>query len=242
VSASGDAWRRIIRNSAVLAAAVLTGDWNTLRPQYVLTDFDTTAAVLDTSAVATATRVNTILWFIDLLAGHGLPVDLRATILLADRPELSRTLYSAGPKYAADLMAAGMPPDQAMRKGYDRLALAAGNYMDAVSKDELQRVMGENNSYVQGYRREAKPSACGFCRILAARTNPALVGSVIFNVTEKWAKPHPNCRCVLLPQPIFRVIRTLSRDEKAAVRDLKADLLAQRDAALSGINERRQVA
>jgi hypothetical protein len=245
VSEAGDAWRKVIRNAAVLATAVLTRDWADLRPQYILDDWWDDVierAVPDAQDVATTARAQTVLWFIDLLLGHGLGVDMRAAVLLKNRPELAATLYSAGPMYAASLLESGMDREQAMRKGFDRLALAAGNHMDKVSKDELQRLMGENYAVLQGYRREAKPDSCGFCRRLAARTNPNLPGSVIYNVTERWAKPHPNCRCVLLPQPIYRVRRTMARDELAQVRELKRDLMAQRDRALASIAERHDLA
>ncbi|GAB3952529.1 hypothetical protein GCM10029976_090890 [Kribbella albertanoniae] len=245
MSEAGDAWRKVIRNAAVLATAVLSRDWVDLRPQYILDDWwddlENTATA-DVQDVATTARAQTVLWFIDLLLGHGLGVDMRAAVLLKNRPQLATTLYEAGPMHAAALMDSGMDPALAMRKGFDRLALAAGNHMDRVSKDELQRLMGQNYTVLQGYRREAKPDSCGFCRRLAARTNPKLTGSVIFNVTEKWAKPHPNCRCVLLPQPIYRARRTMARDELAQVRELKRDLQAQRDAALAALAERHDLA
>ncbi|MEV8373005.1 hypothetical protein AB0P21_09725 [Kribbella sp. NPDC056861] len=245
MSQTGDAWRKVIRNAAVLATAVLSGDWPDLRPQYILDDwYDDVAdrALSDVQDVATTARAQTVLWFIDLMLGHGLGVDLRAAVLLKNRPELATTLYSAGPLHAANLLEAGIDRAEAMRKGFDRLALAAGNHLDSVSKAELQRLMGDNYAILQGYRREAKPDSCGFCRRLAARTNPNLTGSVIYDVTERWAKPHPNCRCVLLPQPIYRVRRTFSRVELAQVRELKRDLTAQRDRALASIAQRRDLA
>lgn len=245
MSQTGDAWRRVIRRASVLTTAVLTRDWTALRPDRVVTDWLSGVGDLaraDVSDTATTTRTNTILWFIDLMLEGGFGVDMRAAVLLHDRPDLAMTLFTAGPEYAATLMLDGIAEREAMQRGLNRLALASSNYLDSVSKDELQRVMGDNYVTLQGYRREAKPGACGFCRTLAARTNPALTGSVIFNVTEQWAKPHPGCKCVLLPQPIYKVRRTLRPVELAQVREVKRELIAERDAALKALRERHPVA
>lgn len=55
----------------------------------------------------------------------------------------------------------------------------------------------------------------------------------VYNVTERWRRPQPNCRCVIVPIPVYRIERLRSPSEIAAGQAVYRRIEAGKDWAKS---------
>lgn len=156
--------------------------------------------------------------------------------------------YSTGPGFIRDLLNAGWQGEDAYASARTRSVLMGQNYIRQQGERAMQQAAAlavgtDGVQVLQGYRRIARPTACAFCRMIAGATAPPVPGTqafqegraakvgLVYNVTERWRHPHPNCKCRIEPQPVYKVRHVPSAAEKALTDRLYAELLAENRAA-----------
>ncbi len=199
-------------------------------------------------AVAVEHAVTTrdaLLYFLDVLIEAGATPRSQPVPRPFNSGLVTSLLRLCGPIHVRRLIENGWEEQAAMLSGLRRTVRwvtghlyeeAQQNVLDAGEFANTEAEIYGDSMVLQGHQRRAEPGACGFCRLLAGAAKKAPV----YDVTERWKRPHPGCKCTVIPVPVYRTVYERSAREIALGQQMHARIKDSRDRAL--IQARQQAA